>query len=89
MHVNNISNLQSIQVGNAKVDHASWSRPEDWTRDRPIYTISPDRPGSELAAETAAALASTSILLKRSHRSLSTKALRHAKILYKFAQKYK
>ena len=79
----------ALQVGNAQVDHSSWGRPEDWTKNRPVYTINSNRPGSELAGETAAALASASILLKKTHRLLAAKALRHAKTLFNFAIKYK
>ncbi|XP_065337461.1 endoglucanase E-4-like [Cloeon dipterum] len=65
-----------------------WGRPEDINFHRPAYSVTPNNPGSELAAEAAAALAASSILLgedparKNSH-------MRHAKELYSFATNYR
>ena len=50
------------QVCDGELDHAYWGRPEDMTMERPSYKIDPNCPGSDLAAETAAALASASIV---------------------------
>ena len=52
------------QVGDGHVDHAYWGRPEDMTMTRPAFKITPQKPGSDLAAETAAALAASSIVFK-------------------------
>jgi hypothetical protein len=46
------------------LDHYSWGRPEDMTMARPAQAITPSSPGSELAAETAAAMAASAILFK-------------------------
>ena len=53
------------QVGNSKLDHDQWSRPEDMKTARPAYKITKTSPGSDLAAETASALAAASILLDK------------------------
>ncbi|XP_021941322.1 endoglucanase 7-like, partial [Zootermopsis nevadensis] len=50
------------QVGQGDVDHAYWGRPEDMTMSRPAYKIDTSHPGSDLAGETAAALATASIV---------------------------
>ena len=53
------------QVGNSELDHNQWTRPEDSTTPRPAYKITRERPGSDLAAETASALAAAAILLEK------------------------
>ena len=53
------------QVGNSQLDHNQWTRPSDSTAPRPAYKITRERPGSDLAAETASALAAASILLEK------------------------
>lgn len=73
------------QVGNGHDDHASWSRPEDWTKARPAWKVTAQNPGSELVGETAAALAAASIVFRSSDQSYSMKLLEHARQLYKFA----
>ena len=50
------------QVGAGDADHSYWGRAEDMNMHRPVYSISPNKPGSDLASETAAAaLAAASI----------------------------
>ena len=53
-----------MQVGDGHVDHAFWGRPEDMTMARPAFKIDANNPGSDLAGETAAAMAAGSILFK-------------------------
>jgi len=73
------------QVGNGEIDHATWSRPEDMTGARPSYKIDCNKPGSDVAAETAASFASAAILFKGEDDDYSAKLLDHAKRMYKFA----
>ncbi|XP_059490142.1 uncharacterized protein LOC132205217 [Neocloeon triangulifer] len=61
-----------------------WGRPEDINFHRPAYSINAAHPGSELAAETAAALAASSVLF--SDFATSSRLLTHAKQLYQFAR---
>ncbi|XP_045615169.2 endoglucanase E-4 [Procambarus clarkii] len=72
------------QVGDGHIDHNYWGRPEEMTMQRPSYKIDSNNPGSELAAETAAALAAASIVFK-SDGSYSNTLLSSAKELYQFA----
>jgi hypothetical protein len=51
-------------VGDGYADHSYWGRPEDMTMARPAWAITTSAPGSELAGETAAAMAAASILFK-------------------------
>lgn len=73
------------QIGEGNVDHAYWGRPEDMTMERPSMKIDNDHPGSELAGETAAALAAASIAFKDVDSSYADEMLQVAKELYDFA----
>ncbi|CAG0886957.1 unnamed protein product [Darwinula stevensoni] len=75
------------QVGNGKIDHSYWGRPEDWpsNKQRPSYFIDQNSPGSDLAAETAAAMAASSIVFRGNDDNYANTLLRHARELYAFA----
>ncbi|KVH95419.1 Glycoside hydrolase, family 9 [Cynara cardunculus var. scolymus] len=51
------------QLGDGNKDHACWERPEDMDTPRTITEINAGSPGTEVAADSAAALAAASILL--------------------------
>nr|KAG5695356.1 hypothetical protein BaRGS_006580 [Batillaria attramentaria] len=53
-----------IQIGEGNLDHAYWGRPEDMTMPRPCIKIGFERPGSDVAGETAAALAAGALVFK-------------------------
>jgi hypothetical protein len=65
-------------VGDGDTDHYCWQRPEDMTTSRQAYRIDKDSPGSDLAGETAAALAAASIVFRRSNPHYSHLLLHHA-----------
>nr|AOV94250.1 cellulase [Antipaluria urichi] len=77
------------QVGNGQLDHNSWGRPEDMTMERPAYKIDASAPGSDLAAETAAAFAAASLVFKSVDQSYSNTLLTHAKQLFDFANNHR
>ena len=77
------------QVGNGGIDHSWWGSPEVYPRERPSYKIDQANPGSDLAAETAAAMAAVSILLKDDNPSYSATLVEHAKQLYNFADNFR
>ncbi|MDN4068472.1 glycoside hydrolase family 9 protein [Paenibacillus vini] len=77
------------QVGNGTADHNWWGPAEVMPMQRPAYKIDAAHPGSDLAGETAAALAAASIIFKDSDPSYSAELLRHAKELYSFADQYR
>ena len=52
---------------------------------RPSYKVNCQKPGSDIAGETAASFASASILFKGEDDAYSAKLVDHAKRLYKFA----
>ncbi|KAJ0605077.1 putative cellulase [Helianthus annuus] len=77
------------EVGDGNTDHYCWQRPEDMTTSRSAYRIDVNNPGSDLAGETAAAMAAASIVFHRSNPAYSRELLTHAHQLFDFADKYR
>jgi endoglucanase len=77
------------QVGKGSLDHAWWGPAEVMQMERPAYKIDASCPGSDLAGETAAAMAASSIVFKKTDPNYSSTLLRHAKELYEFADRYR
>ena len=65
-------------MGNPLPDQNLWERPKDMDTPRIVYKISKDRPSSDIAVETAAALAATSIVFRSSDPAYSQLVLGHA-----------
>nr|XP_043608590.1 endoglucanase CX-like [Erigeron canadensis] len=78
-----------VQVGEPNSDHHCWERPEDMDTPRNVYKVSAQNPGSDVAAETAAALASASIVFQRSDPSYSHKLLQAAMKVFELADRYR
>ncbi|XP_049784317.1 endoglucanase E-4-like [Schistocerca cancellata] len=78
-----------VQVGDGTADHNYWGRPEDMTMDRPSYKITTSAPGSDVAAETAAAFAAASLVFKGVDDNYANTLLSHAKALFDFADNYR
>ncbi|DBA75362.1 TPA: hypothetical protein ACH3X1_010629 [Trebouxia sp. C0004] len=76
------------QIGNVGDDHSSWGRPEDMTEDRPGFDLTPTAPGSDLLAETVAALAAIAIVFENIDANYSNTLEAHARDLYVFATAY-
>ncbi|XP_038971173.1 endoglucanase 13 isoform X1 [Phoenix dactylifera] len=77
------------QVGDGDSDHYCWTRAEDMATPRTAYNVDSDRPGSDVAAETAAAMAAASIAFKPYNSSYSKLLLLHAKQLFAFADTFR
>ena len=78
------------QVGDVAADPALWSAPESQTIRRPALAVTPTKPGSDVAAGSAAALASASILFRRNGEvAYADTLLTHAESLYRFADTYR
>ncbi|CAL9760497.1 unnamed protein product [Musa acuminata subsp. burmannicoides] len=77
------------QVGNPVRDHSCWERPEDMDTARTVYSVSAERPGSEVAAETAAALAAASMVFRDDDPDYSRELLENAVRAFEFADTYK
>ncbi|XP_050235617.1 endoglucanase 17 [Mercurialis annua] len=78
-----------VQVGDANKDHACWERPEDMDTDRSVFKIDKNTPGTEVAAETAAALAAASLVFKKSDPTYSKLLIKRAIRVFQFADKYR
>ncbi|XP_044502684.1 endoglucanase 11-like [Mangifera indica] len=82
-------NLLWAEVGDGDTDHYCWQRPEDMTTSRHAYKIDENNPGSDLAGETAAAMAAASIVFKKTNPYYSHLLLHHAQQLFEFGDKYR
>lgn len=65
-------------MGDGDTDHYCWQRAEDMTTSRRAFKIDEKNPGSDLAGETAAALAAASIVFRKINPHYSTLLLHHA-----------
>nr|QFE31800.1 GH9 cellulase [uncultured bacterium] len=77
------------QVGRGDLDHNWWGPAEVMPMERPSYKIDANCPGSDLAAETAAAMAAASIAFRPTDPDYADTLLTHATQLYEFADNYR
>ncbi|KAF6174689.1 hypothetical protein GIB67_008744 [Kingdonia uniflora] len=84
-----VPDMVFVQVGEPDSDHNCWERSEDMDTPRIVSAVTKDHPGSEVAAETAAALASASIIFRKSDPRYSQKLLARAIEVFNFADKYR
>ncbi|XP_057507977.1 endoglucanase 11 [Actinidia eriantha] len=82
-------NVLWAEVGDGDTDHYCWQRPEDMTTSRRAYKIDESNPGSDLAGETAAAMAAASIVFRETNPHYSHLLLHHAQQLFEFGDKYR
>ncbi|XP_074286343.1 endoglucanase 16 [Silene latifolia] len=78
-----------VQVGDPVQDHQCWIRPENMQTPRTVLQINEHTPGSEIAAETAAAMAASSIVFRDIDHAYSHSLLNKAKSLFRFAKSYR
>ncbi|KAI3818243.1 hypothetical protein L1987_12046 [Smallanthus sonchifolius] len=78
-----------VQVGDANSDHSCWERPEDMDTLRTVYKIDRNHPGSDVAGETAAALAAASIVFRSRDPVYSRILLNRAVKVFRFADTYR
>nr|POF11832.1 endoglucanase 9 [Quercus suber] len=78
-----------VGVGDPNVDHKCWERPEDMDTARSVYSVSPSNPGSDVAGETAAALAAASMVFRKVDPKYSRLLLKTAKSVMQFAMQYR
>ncbi|KAJ3692751.1 hypothetical protein LUZ60_011846 [Juncus effusus] len=81
--------LVFVQVGDPINDHNCWERPEDMDTARTVYNVSADRPGSEVAGETAAALAAASMVFRQTDTEYSNRLIAGARKAFEFANTYR
>ena len=77
------------QIGTGGADHAWWGPAEVMQMARPSLRITTSCPGSDLAGETAAALAAASIAFRPTDPTYANTLLTHARQLYTFADTFR
>ncbi|KAK7316558.1 hypothetical protein RJT34_00112 [Clitoria ternatea] len=82
-------NVLWAEVGDGDTDHYCWQRPEDMTTSRQAFKIDEKNPGSDLAGETAAAMAAASIVFRNTNPHYSHLLLHHAQQLFEFGDRYR
>ncbi|KAJ0981291.1 hypothetical protein J5N97_009546 [Dioscorea zingiberensis] len=78
-----------VQVGDAFRDHSCWERPEDMDTPRTVYKVDSNHPGSDVAGESAAALAAASIVFRSRDPAYSRRLLNRAISVFEYADKYR
>lgn len=81
--------LVLLKVGDPELDHKCWERPESMTEKRPLMQVNMSFPGTEVAAEAAATMASASLVFKKINFPYSMVLLMHAQQLFTFADTYR
>ncbi|WP_433306586.1 glycoside hydrolase family 9 protein [Actinoplanes sp. CA-030573] len=79
------ANVLYGQVGKGDDDHKWWGPAEVMPMARPSYKIDASCGGSDLAGETAAAMAASSMVFRATDAAYADRLLSHAKQLYTFA----
>jgi endoglucanase len=77
------------QIGTGGADHAWWGPAEVMQMARPAFRITSSCPGSDLAGETAAAMAAASIAFRPTDPTYANTLLAHARQLYTFADTFR
>ena len=77
------------QIGQGGLDHAWWGPAEVMQMARPAAKISASCPGSDLAGETAAALAAASMAFRPTDPTYADLLVQHARQLYSFADTFR
>lgn len=77
------------QVGDGNDDHAFWGAPEDMLMDRPVYSLDAENPGTEVTAQTVAAMASASMFFReQGDTAYADELLENAVQLFEFSERY-
>ncbi|MBB5871750.1 hypothetical protein F4553_005129 [Allocatelliglobosispora scoriae] len=79
------ANVLYGQVGGGSADHAWWGSAEVMKMARPAYKIDASCGGSDLAGETAAAMAASSMVFRATDPTYANTLVTHARQLYTFA----
>lgn len=77
-----------VQVGEGELDHAYWGPPETMRMMRRSLKISPKAPGSDVAGETAAALAAAAVVFREEDPDYAKVLIERARQLFAFAIQY-
>ena len=69
--------LGIVQVGNLTRDRNYWGRPERANIPRPVVSLTSTRPGTDVVAMTAAALAAASVAIKEESSQVQETVCKH------------
>nr|AAP38171.1 endo-1,4-beta-glucanase [Lilium longiflorum] len=78
-----------VQVGDPTSEHQCWERPENMSTQRSVYKITPSNPGSDVAGETAAALAAASLVFHKIDHKYAKTLRETAKKAFTFAESHR
>ncbi|XP_057788483.1 endoglucanase 24-like [Salvia miltiorrhiza] len=78
-----------VQVGDPIADHNCWERPEDMDTPRTVYAVEAPNPASDVAGETAAALAAASMAFRASDPGYAETLLRTSTRVFNYADSYR
>ncbi|KAL9689975.1 hypothetical protein QQ045_010368 [Rhodiola kirilowii] len=78
-----------VQVGDPISDHNCWERPEDMDTARTVYKVEAPNAASDVAGETAAALAASSLAFRGSDPGYAETLLRTAAKVFDYADTYR
>ncbi|KAL4304168.1 hypothetical protein GQ457_10G024720 [Hibiscus cannabinus] len=78
-----------VQVGDPYMDHNCWERPEDMDTPRTVYAVDAPSTASEVAAETAAALAASSMAFRSVDPGYAETLLRSSDRIFQFADNFR
>lgn len=76
-------------MGDPNVDHNCWERPEDMDTERTVYAVDAPNAASDVAGETAAALAAASMAFRSSDSGYAETLLRNAVKAFQFADSHR
>lgn len=82
-------NVYYYQVGDGNADHSWWGAAEVMQMQRPSFKVDESAPGSTVAGEAAAALASCAVIYKDKDSDYAKTCLTHAQQLFDFAERTK
>lgn len=74
-----------IEVGDPVKDHECWVRPENMRTTRTVLKIDQSSPGTEIAAETCAALAAASVVFRHVDYAYARQLANRAKLVFLYA----
>ena len=77
------------QIGEAVVDHAVWAPPERMPVPRRTFLLTPENPGTEVAAEASAALAAASVVFRDADPGYARRLRAASHSLFEFANRYR
>ena len=83
-----LGSIYVMKVGDPQEDHNCWVRPENMKTKRTVLMIDENTPGTEIAAEAAAAMAASSLVFRHSDRPYARRLLNKAKMVLENEKRY-